>query len=1068
MRIEYSVEVSTDNGPYLQVLSSFVDRKNVTKYERSHRIELPAGSRWTVRVRRLTPEANSSLVQDGMLVEAIAEVVDSDQEYPLTAVGCLEYDAQQFGGDIAKVAALMRGRTIRVPANYDSVTRTYRTSGAGTSNGVWDGTFQEAYTNNPAWIFYDLVLHPYYGLGERIDATMVDRWSLYRIGQYCDQMVPDGKGGQQPRFTCNLYFQKQAEAYAVLQDLASIFHGMAYWDGSQIVVNADMPGDPVYTYSPSQILNNGEIKYEGTRERDRHTLAMVGWDNPDQGFDTDKEPVFDDDAMAEFGMVRELAIDAIGCTSLGQAQRAGQWALLTEQLQTRGATMRVGLDGQIPKPGQVIAIADPALAGRANGGRISEVAGRVITLDRDTAVPAGARLFVNLPSGKSEARVVKSVVGRSITVMADYSEVPQAECGWALDYDDLKLMQFYVRNVTRPEWHQFQLEMIQHEPSKFNAIDFGAVVDPRPISGIPIGTQAAPARVLISQNVVIEQGIAVTSMTIAWDAAPGAVGYDVEWRWGAREWIKVPRTGELVADVRGIYSGQYLARVRAVSAMNVSSIPTNSILTDLAGKAGLPPAVAFLRTTSKIYGIGLEWGFPPGAEDTQRTEIWNNKTNDLATAVKLADFAYPQANHEMQNVVPGTSLFFWARLVDRTGNVGPWFPAVNGVNGQVSIDQSEYEQYFLGKIQASALGQQLLEEIGKISGDGEDSVNGRIEAVKQQLEELISDITDAMVYDPLKPYVKGEVVRLDGRLFSAVKAVPAGMTPPNAEFWYDMGTIAETTNAMALQIQQHSTQIDTIDGKVTAQASTVQALQAAWREDDGTGAMNEALKAYQSTASIVTNDKVRAEENLASATRITTIDVAVKENKANLTTLETAVATDKEATAQKIDSVTATANNASAKAETATTVVSGLNGKLAATTTIKTSTTVGGRTVMAALAIGVEGQTQESQILAFAQRFAILDEVSGQMIAPFVVQGGQVFINTAIISTAFIQELILGMTLRSAALNSQGLPLLEINIPAGTLTLRGQTADGSIMLNNYGMFAYDVNSVERAAFGKIG
>ncbi len=212
VRIEYTVEVSTDSGPYLQVLSSFVDRKNVTKYERSHRIELPAGSRWTIRVRRLTPEANSSLVQDGMLVEAIAEVVDSDQEYPLTSVGCLEYDAQQFGGDIAKVAVLMRGRIVRVPANYDAVTRTYRTSGTGTSNGIWDGTFQEAYTNNPAWVFYDLVLHPYYGLGERIDATMVDRWSLYRIGQYCDQMIPDGRGGQEPRFTCNVYFQKQAES----------------------------------------------------------------------------------------------------------------------------------------------------------------------------------------------------------------------------------------------------------------------------------------------------------------------------------------------------------------------------------------------------------------------------------------------------------------------------------------------------------------------------------------------------------------------------------------------------------------------------------------------------------------------------------------------------------------------------------------------------------------------------------------------------------------------------------------------------------------------------------------
>ncbi|MBL0793647.1 host specificity protein J [Pseudomonas sp. B7] len=1067
VRIEYVVEVSTDSGPYLQVLSSFVDRKNVTKYERSHRIDLPAGSRWTIRARRLTPEANSSLVQDGMLVEAIAEVVDSDQEYPLTSVGCLEYDAQQFGGDIAKVAVLMRGRIVRVPANYDAATRIYRTSGTGTSNGIWDGTFQEAYTNNPAWVFYDLVLHPYYGLGERIDATMVDRWSLYRIGQYCDQMVPDGKGGQEPRFTCNVYFQKQAEAYAVLQDLASIFHGMAYWDGSQIVINADMPGDPVYTYSPSQILNNGEIKYEGTRARDRHTLAMVAWDNPDQGFETDKEPVFDDDAMAELGMVRDLSVDAIGCTSLGQAQRAGQWALLTEQLQTRGATMRVGLDGQIPKPGQVIAVADPSLAGRANGGRISAVAGRVITLDRDTLVPPGARLLVNLPSGKSEASVVRSAAGRSITVMADYSETPEPECGWALDYDDLKLMQFYVRNVTRPEWHQFQLEMIQHEPSKFNAIDFGAVVDTRPITGIPIGTQAAPSRVLISQNVVVEQGIAVTSMSIAWDAAPGAVGYDVEWRWGAREWIKVPRTGELMVDVRGIYSGQYLARVRAVSAMNVSSVPTNSVLTDLQGKNGLPPAVAFLRTTSKVYGIGIEWGFPSGAEDTQRTEVWNNRTNDLATAVKLADFAYPQSNHEMQNVVPGTSLFFWARLVDRTGNIGPWYPAVNGINGQVSIDQSEYEKYFLGKIKESALGEQLLNEIGKISGDGEGSVNERLEQAKQELAELIGEITDAMVYDPSKPYLKGEVVRLEGRLFSALKAVPVGTAPPNAEFWYDMGSIAETTNALALQVQQHSAQIDNIDGKVTAVASSMQALQAAWRPDDGTGDMADALNEWKNKSSIVTNDKVRAEESLASATRITTLDAAVGQNAANITTLESAVATDKEATARRIETVTATANDATAKAETASTVVAGLNGKVSALTTIKTSTTVGGRTVMAGLAIGVDGELQESQILAFAQRFAILDEVSGQMIAPFVVQGGQVFMNTAIISQAFIKELVLGMTLRSAALNSQGLPLLEINIPAGTFTLRGQSSTGYTLLNNNGIYVYDLNYIERAALGKM-
>ncbi|KRP50375.1 host specificity protein, partial [Pseudomonas synxantha] len=719
VRIDYAVDISTDNGPYVEVLVSAVDRKNITEYERAHRLELPAGTRWTIRVRRLTPNANSDLVVDQMIVKAIAEVVDSDQEYPLTAVSCLEYDAQTFGGDIAKIAVLMRGRIIRVPSNYDATTRTYATSGTGTSNGIWDGTFKEVYTNNPAWIFYDLVLHPYYGLGDRIDATMVDRWSLYRIAQYCDQMVPDGKGGMEPRFTCNLYFQKQAEAYAVLQDLASIFHGLAYWDGSQIVVNADMPGDPVYTYNQTQILNNGAIKYEGTRARDRHTLYMVSWDNPDQGFETDKEPVFDDEAMVELGgIVRDTTIDAIACTSLGQAQRAGQWAALTEKLQTQGGVFRVGLDGDIPKPGQVIAVADPMLVGRNNGGRIAAAAGRVVTLDRDTVVPVGARLMVNLPSGKSEGRVVKSVAGRDVTVMADFSEQPQAECGWILDYEDLKLMQFYVRNVTRPEWHQFQFEVIQHDPSKFEAIDNGAVVDPRPITGIPVGSQDAPARVMLSQHVVIEQGIAVTVMSIAWDAAPNAVAYDVEWKWGAREWVTVPRTAEQMVDVRGIYSGQYMARVRAVSALNVSSIPTTSALTSLEGKVGLPPAVAFLTTTSELFGIGIKWGFPAGAEDTQRTELWYGPANDLSVATKLTDLAYPQADYRMQQLLAGATLFFWARLVDRTGNIGPFYPVVNGVMGQASSDAGPILEQIKGQIDETALGQHLKDRIDLIDGTG--------------------------------------------------------------------------------------------------------------------------------------------------------------------------------------------------------------------------------------------------------------------------------------------------------------------------------------------------------------
>lgn len=908
VRIEYAIDVSTDNGPFQQVLASEVNRKNVTKYERSHRIELPAGSRWTIRARRITPEANSSLTQDGMYVEALSEVVDSDQEYPLTAVSCVEYDAEQFGGDIAKIAVLMRGRIVRVPANYNAETRTYATSGVGTTNGVWDGTFKEAYTNNPAWVFYDLVLHPYYGLGDRIDASMINRWSLYRIGQYCDQLVPDGMGGQEPRFTCNLYLQKQAEAWAVIQDLAAIFHGLAFWDGSQITVNADLPQDPVYNYTLSQILDDGAVKYTGSKLRERHSQAMVSFDDPARGYDTDKEPVFDEDAIAEYG-VREISVEAVGCTSRGQAQRAGQWALMTEQLQLRGATFRVGLDGYIPKPGKVITLSDPMLAGRANGGRIAAVNGRVVTVDRDVEVPTGARLLVNLPSGKAEARVIRSVAGRQITVVAEFSEAPQPECAWVLDFDDLKVMQFYVRNITRPEWHQFQLECIQYEPGKFDAIDFGTIIDDRPISVLPPGVQDAPARVLIGSHSAVDQGLAVTTMTISWDAAPGAVAYDVEWRWGSRDWVRMPKTGQLTADVRGVYAGQYLARVRAISAMDVASIPTTSALTEVAGKTTPPPAVTFLRAESLIFGIKVTIGYPAGASDTQRAELWYGPGSDLAAATKLTDLAYPQADHTLQGLRAGQTFYFWARLVDRSGNVGPWFPVdAPGIKGQASADAGPILEQIAKQIGESELGKELtskIEKIALIDGNGPGSVNERVGTAKTELAKQISDVNNALgtvkgnlekqitavsadvsaaktdlqqqianvsalagslPYRKDKAYSVGQsALGIDGKLYQALKAVPLNTPPPNATYWTDVGQAVVTANGMAARVSKVETDVSTLDGKVTAQASQISGLQAGLSTTND----NVAKKADASTVSSLGLRVTDAEGKLSSqATRM--------------------------------------------------------------------------------------------------------------------------------------------------------------------------------------------------------
>lgn len=1013
VRIEYAIDVATDGAPYQTVLSTFVDRKNVTTYYRSHRINLPAGGHWAVRVRRITPEANSSLVQDTMMLTAIAEVVDSNQEFPLTAVGCVEYDAQQFGGDFPKFSALMRGRIVRVPMNYDPETRTYFTGGPGTTNGVWDGTFKEAYSNNPAWVFYDLVLNPYYGLGERIDQSMVNRWALYRIAQYCDQLVPDGKGGQEPRFTCNLYLQKQEEAYAVLQDLAAIFHGLAFWDGSQITVNADMPQDPVYTYSTSQILNDGVVAYSGTRTRDRHSLAMVSWDNPANAFETDKEPVFDEDAIIELGgIVREVSVGALGCTSQGQAQRAGQWALMTEQLQTRGAVWKVGLDGFIPRPGQVVALADPMLAGRANGGRISAVSGRAITVDRDVDIPVGARLRVNLPSGRSEARAIQGHDGRVITVVADFSEEPSPESGWAIDYDDLALMQFYVKNVTRPSWEQFQLEVIQHEPGKFDAIDHGAIIDSRPISVLPSGVQDPPARVLISQHIAVEQGLAVTIMTIAWDAAPDAVAYDVEWRWGSREWVRVPRTGELMVEVRGVYTGQYLARVRAVNSMNVSSIPANSVLTNITGKTGAPPALAFLRTTSGPWKIGLEWGFPAsGAADTAYTEIQQSVTpgGSEQNATALGLFAYPTDTHTLTSLAAGARLAFRGRLIDRTGNVGPWSAWVDGIS---STDASEYNELITKEYVESALGEQFFENIEQISGN-----------VDQLMEQY---------YDAGTVYQKGQIVRLNGRFYQALQDVPAGNPPPNPVYWADVGELVESVDALALRVTENAAAIEELDGVVQSSASSLDVLQAAARREPATGEKADALKGWDTIARAATEVIVRANEIEAQAKRVETVQAQTSANGAAIQTTQS--------------------------------VVASLDQGVKAMYSVKLQAHANGQQYATGFQLGFDSGTSVTTMAFQADRFLWFNSSSGQTVAPVSIVGGQMFINNAMIQDGSITNAKIGSSIQSDnyVAGETGWRLTK----SGQFEINGTVpGQGRLKITNQLIEVFDSNDMRRVRLG---
>ncbi|MBF3227979.1 host specificity protein J, partial [Pseudomonas aeruginosa] len=612
-RIEYAVDLATDGGAYQEVLREAVDGKTTTRYERSRRIDLPAATNgWQLRVRRLTPNQNNNRIADTMLVAGYTEVIDAKLRYPNTALLYVEFSAEQFS-NIPAVTVDCRGRKVQVPSNYDPETRAYL--------GIWDGTMKQAWTDNPVWHTYDIVTNDRFGVGKRIKAWMVDRWEMYRISQYCDQLVPDGKGGQEPRHTCNLNLQSRAGAWELLRDLTAIYRGMAYWAQGQLKIQADIPRatDVDFAYTRANVID-GRFSYGSASERTRYSRALVSYDNPANNYDTDVAAATDKRLQRRYGD-NPVEVAAIGCTRESEAQRRGKWAILTNS-QDRTITFRTGMDGAIPLPGWVIPVADALLAGREIGGRISAVAGRVITLDRDTQAKSGDRLFLNLPSGKAEARTVQSVAGRTVTVTTAYSETPLPELVWTLDADDLAVPLYRVMKVSQPERGVFEITALQYEPGKFSAIDTGAKLESRPISVIPITTVAPPASVTLTSHYQFDQGLAVSTMTIAWPAVEGAVAYDVEWKKDSGNWIRLPRAGTTSVDVTGIYAGGYLARVRAVSAFDITSVWKSSILTQLSGKTGAPPAVAYLRTQSRVFGIGLEWGFPAGAEDTQRTEIW--------------------------------------------------------------------------------------------------------------------------------------------------------------------------------------------------------------------------------------------------------------------------------------------------------------------------------------------------------------------------------------------------------------------------------------------------------------
>ncbi|MDC3808802.1 phage tail protein [Acinetobacter baumannii] len=731
--IEYAVDLQTDGGAWGEVLRAKISDKTSINYERDHRIDLPdSTSGWLIRVRRITPNSSSEYISDKMYVAAAIEVIDAKLRYPNTALVSLQYDAETFGGSVAKLAVDLKGVKIKVPTNYNADTREYI--------GFWDGTFKRAYSNNPAWIYYDLCTSKRYGIGERITESMLDKWSLYRLAQYCDELVPDGLGGQEPRFTCNIYLQSAEDAYSILSKLAGVFRAISYWDGDNIVCDADIPQDTLFTYTRANII--GEPEYNGTRARDRHNAVKVAWDNPANHYKTEYEFVRDEKSIAEMRQVRLLDLNAWGCTSRGQAQRAGHWALKSEQLETRIVTLKVGLDGYIPSPGKVIELADSLFAGRANGGRISSVSvdRKSITLDRDDVVAvAGDRLVINGENGKAQTRIIQSILGRVVTVNLAFDENSiAAQNVWVIDAQDLATLKFRVLSVVQDEDHQFTITAVEYNQNKFDAIDKGAHYIDVPISIVNPNIQEPVSNIEIISEDRIDQGINIATMVVSWTQAKGAVKYLVEWRKDDGSWIKLPVTGNNSIEVSGIYAGNYQAKVTAINVSDISSLPAYSTLTKLVGKQGLPPALAFIQATGILFGMRLNWGFPSaGALDTAYTEI-QISPDGKSNIAQLGLFAYPTSTHTIQGLQPNLTQFYRGRLIDRIGNIGPWS---DWTSATTSADASEILEILEGKISETELSQDLQTKIDHIENI-DAQIPGILQDIKNTKDQIAQEVRD--------------------------------------------------------------------------------------------------------------------------------------------------------------------------------------------------------------------------------------------------------------------------------------------------------------------------------------
>lgn len=706
---EWAVDVQSAGGGYVERHREVIDGKTTSLYATAVKLELTGAAPWDVRVRRVSADPASATVANRFSWQSYTEISSIKLRYPNSAVARLRVNAQHFGR-IPTVAFDWLGQVVNVPANYDPLTRVY--------SGVWSGTFKPAWTNNPAWAVYDLVQHERYGLGQFVPAALQDKWALYAIAQYCDALVPDGRGGTEPRFTCNVNLEVAEEAYKVVQDLVAIFRGMAYWCAGGVTYAQDAPSDPVHLFTPANVYQ-GLFTYADTSEKTQHSMWVCWWNDITLFGQAVPEIYIDEALVARYGL-RSVELRPLGLTSRGQAARACRWARHSEQLEGDVVSFEVGSDGVAVAPGQVFRIADPNEQGERLGGRVQAATATTVTLDAPVTLAAGETYTLSVlqpdPATPSklltETRTVTTPAGMAsvLTVSAPFSAPPAQQTVWVLESDAIAATTWRCLTVQEVKGaNRYRINAMAHNPSKYDAIELGLKLDQRPVSRLSL-VPPRPASLASTETVYRAGQLYRSRITLSWPQPEPGLLYLLSWRLNAGSWSDLPPQSANSVDIDGLAPGTLDVQLRSQNALGNTSPPLPGLVTVAGGGKLDVRGPNLMDATWWAPGAAIQWAQNVSVDGDVNSFVWGLGPHGAMEALWLAtagtngqesggwdSYGPPRAGNDL--VVDTTKTWRFALPVKRVGgdaNVywGPGGEAgrdtvVDTLNGSV-LDANPY------------------------------------------------------------------------------------------------------------------------------------------------------------------------------------------------------------------------------------------------------------------------------------------------------------------------------------------------------------------------------------------